>query len=73
MPDVPENVVHWLLGLLVLGAWGLFLFLLKRTFNEFEGKLKKLFEQMEVSMLKSQSHETRLALIEQRLDTKKRR
>lgn len=68
MPEMPDSTVHWLLGCLAVTVPGLFLFLLKRFFNDFEGKLAGLFKTMEATLEKQQVHDTRIQLLDQRLD-----
>lgn len=67
MNDIPDSVVHWLLGATVPAGGGLFLWLLKRTFNDFEVKIAKLFAHMEKSLTAQQDHDTRIQLMDQRL------
>jgi len=70
---IPEVLEHWIpVPLLALGFW----WLLKRSFNDFEGKLASLFKTMENTLKEQQSHDTRLQLITQRvenLEAKRRR
>jgi hypothetical protein len=64
MPEIPDNMIHWFLGGMVPAGGALFLFLLKRTFHEFEAKIATLFGQLEQSLQLTQDHETRLAVLE---------
>ena len=73
MDTVPDSVIHWALGALVPVGGALFLFLLKRTFKDFEDKVGDLFCQMKESLKQQQDHETRLQLLEQRNGPKRRR
>ena len=67
-----DEIVHWVAGVTVPGGAGLFIFLLKRAFNDFEGKIAKLFGQMEKSLEAQQAHSTQIQLIAQRLTTMER-
>ncbi len=67
MSEIPDSLVHWMLGGLVPLGGGLFIFLLKRTFKEFEDKLASLFGQLEGAIRQTQAHDTKIQLIEHRL------
>lgn len=67
MTDIPDSVIHWVLGGIIPLGGALFLFLLKRTFKDFEDKLASLFLKLEASLKQSQEHDTRIQLIEYRV------
>lgn len=66
-PEVPDSVIHWALGFMVPAGGAFFLFLLKRTFSEFEAKISDLFGQMKESLKAQQDHDTRLQLLDLRV------
>ncbi len=65
---IPDNVIHWLLAASVPSIGGLFIFLLKRTFKDFEDKVGSLFNKLENSMKEQQAHDTRIQLLEHRVE-----
>jgi hypothetical protein len=67
MESVPDSVVHYIMGLLVLGMAGLFIFLLKRTFKDFEEKVGTLFGKLENTIKDQNEHKSDLRLLEQRV------
>ncbi len=70
MTELPEMLVHWVpTPILALGFW----WLLRRTFHEFEQKLSNIFGKLETSIEQAQEHDTRLAVVEQRLATLEKR
>ena len=70
--EVPDSVIHWLLGALVPMGGVFFLFLLKRTFHDFEMKIADLFGQMKESLKDIQRHDTKLQLLDQRVKSLER-
>jgi hypothetical protein len=66
-PEVPDSVIHWALGFMVPVGGAFFLFLLKRTFADFEGKISDLFGQMKDSLKAQQDHDTRIQLLDLRV------
>lgn len=71
-PDVPDSVIHWALGFMVPAGGAFFLFLLKRTFSEFESKIAELFGQMKESLKAQQDHDKRIDLLAQRVKSLER-
>ncbi len=67
MPDITDTQVHWILGGGVLSCLSFFMFLLKRTFKDFEDKIGQLFKKLEKSLDQAQAHDTKIAVIEIRL------
>lgn len=68
--EVPEMLQHWVpVPLLAAGFW----WLLKRTFSDFEGKLGAIFGKLEKQLADTQEHDTKLQLLEQRVDVLERR
>ena len=63
-----EELLHWVAGIAVPAGGMLFLFLLKRTFNDFELKIAKLFSHMEKSLSAQHEHEISIRLFDQRLN-----
>lgn len=67
MPEL-KDFVHWIpTPFLALGFW----LLLKRTFRDFEDKIGTLFNKLEKSLEKSQDHETRITVLEDRVMKKR--
>ncbi|MBK7864359.1 MAG: hypothetical protein IPJ65_38315 [Archangiaceae bacterium] len=75
MTEIPDSVIHWLLGACVPLGGALFIFLLKRTFTDFENKISNVFTRLEQSLQQTQAHDTKIQLHEQRITVleKKRR
>lgn len=67
MSELPDSVIHWILGAMVPAGGGLFLWMLKRTFSDFESKISELFSGLKDSFKAQQDHDTRIQLLEQRL------
>lgn len=72
MTEIPDSAIHWMLGALVPAGGGLFIFLLKRTFHEFEVKLASLFDKLEKSLESLQDHDKRIDLLALRVKTLER-
>ncbi len=72
MPDISDSQIHWALASIIPAGGGFFLFLLKRTFTDFELKIANLFEDMKKSFIQIQDHETRIAVLEDRGRSRKR-
>lgn len=68
MPDISDAQVHWILGGGIAAGMSMFMFLLKRTFADFEDKIGQLFRKLEKSLDQAQSHDTKIAVIEIRLN-----
>lgn len=66
--DIPEGVIHFLLAVAIPSVGTLFLFLLKRTFKDFETKLADLFTSMRDTLKQQQDHDTRIKLLDQRME-----
>jgi hypothetical protein len=66
-PEVPDSVIHWALGFMLPAGGAFFLFLLKRTFSDFEGRISDLFGQMKDSLKAQQDHDTRIQLLDLRV------
>lgn len=64
----PAEVIQWVLSALIPAGGVLFLFLLKRAFSDFEGKISQLFSKMEASLVAQQEHDTRIRLLDLRLE-----
>ena len=73
MPDVTDSQIHWALASIIPLGGGLFLFLLKRTFHEFELKIATLFEDLKASLVQIQDHETRISVLEDRQPRRQKR
>ncbi len=69
MPEVTDSIIHWVLAAAVPSGGALFLFLLKRTFADFEMKVAKLFSQMEDSLAALAAHDKRIDLLQQRVES----
>lgn len=72
MPDLSDAQVHWALASVIPAGGGLFMFLLKRTFADFEGKVGVLFKQLEDAIAKGHDHEARIKVLEDRAKRSRR-
>lgn len=61
------EMIQVLAAVLVPAGGGLFIFLLKRTFSDFENKIAKLFAHMEGVLVAQQDQDTRIQLLGQRM------
>lgn len=68
MNNVPDSVIHWLLLAAVPAVGSLFLFLIKRTFTDFEHKIASIFSKLEDTIDRANKQHTDIELIKQRLD-----
>lgn len=73
MGDIPDSVIHWLLASSVPVVGGLFVYLIKRTFHEFETKIATVFAKLEDAINKANNQHTEIELVKQRLDTLERK
>lgn len=64
----PTEVIQWVLSAIIPAGGVLFLFLLKRAFSDFETKISQLFAKMEASLIAQQEHDTRIRLLDLRLE-----
>lgn len=67
MDQLDNNTVHALLAALIPAIGGVFIFLLKRTFSDFETKLATLFSDLKATLDAQNKHETRLQLLEHKV------
>lgn len=69
MSDVPDSVIHWLLAAAVPSIGALFLYLIKRTFTNFEEKIGEVFGKLEIALKQANEHRTEIEVIKNRLVT----
>lgn len=80
MSDIPDNVMHWLLAASIPLIGSLFLFLIKRTFSDFEKKIEDVFGKLEKAVdnsnnqnIKLEKLDTRVEAIERQINGSRRR
>lgn len=68
MNDIPESVIHYLLAAAIPAGGAFFMFLLKRSFADFETKISTLFTDLKEVIKQGNDHRTEIALIKQSVE-----
>lgn len=69
MSDIPDNVIHWLLAASVPTIGGLFVYLIKRTFLDFEKKIETVFGKLESTIKDANDQKLELAVLKSKIET----